>query len=141
MCRVEDVSKVLLVDVSSGKELFSDSGDGDGITKDDGANLEVEVTPGISEKYLGLESLDNKGQWKCKKEKDNKEGIFLLKSDMVEKIEEVSKTKDVALSFRAIEGRKLHIEEAVLEERFVSPSNSFVVKIVKLGERESERRS
>ena len=48
MCYVEDLSKVLLVDVTSGQELFSDSGDGDRITKDDGANLEVEVAPGIS---------------------------------------------------------------------------------------------
>ena len=67
MCHVENVSKVLLVDVTSGQELFSDSGDGDRITKDDGANLEVEVAPGISEKYLGLKRFDNKGKWECKK--------------------------------------------------------------------------
>ena len=36
MCHVEDLSKVLLVDVTSGQELFSDSGDGDKISKDDG---------------------------------------------------------------------------------------------------------
>ena len=76
MCHAEDLSKVLLVDVTSGQELFSDSGDGDRITKDDGANLEVEVTPEISEQCIGLESFDNKGQWEYEKEKDNQEGIF-----------------------------------------------------------------
>ena len=70
MCHVEDLSKVLLVNVTSGQELFSDSGDGDRITNDDGANLEVEVTPGISEKCVGLERFDNKGQWDHDKEKD-----------------------------------------------------------------------
>ena len=90
MCHVEDLSKVLLVDVTSGQELFSDSWDGDRITKDDGANLEVEVTPGISGQCVGLENYDNKGQWKPENEKNNAEGI-LLKGDMLEKKEEISK--------------------------------------------------
>ena len=120
--------------------MFSDSGDGDRITKDDGANLEVEVAPGISEQYLGLESFDNEGQWECEKEKDNEEGIFLLKSDMVEKKEEVSKMQDATLSFEAIEGRKLQTEEAALEDRFVSLSKSVILKSNKAGKRENERR-
>ena len=61
MCHGEDLSKVVLVDVTSGQELFSDSGDRDKITKDDGANPAVGVVPGISERFLGLESFDNEG--------------------------------------------------------------------------------
>ena len=136
MCHAEDLSKVLLVDVTSGQELFSDSGDGDRITKDDGANLAVGVVPGISEQNLGLESFDNEGHWECEKEKDNEEEIFLLKSDMVGKREEVSKTQDGILSFKAVEDKKLQIEEAVLEGRFVSPSKSVVLKSNKVGEKE-----
>ena len=136
MCHVEDLSKVLLVDVTSGQELFSDSGDGDRRTKDDGANLAVGVVPGLSEQNLGLESFDNEGHWECEKEKDNEEGIFLLKSDMVGKREEVSKTQDGILSFKAVEDRKLQIEEAVLQGRFVSPSKSVVLTSNKIGEKE-----
>ena len=50
-----------------------------------------------------------------------------MKSDMVEKKEEVSKTQDATLSLKAIEGRKLQTEEAALEDRFVSPSKSVVL--------------
>ena len=62
MCHGEDLSKVVLVDVTSGQELFSDSGDGDRVNKDDGAKLQVEVAPEISEPYLGLESFDSERQ-------------------------------------------------------------------------------
>ena len=44
MCHGEDFSKIVLVDVTSGQELFSDSGDGDRRTEDDGANLAVGCT-------------------------------------------------------------------------------------------------
>ena len=90
------------------------------MTKDDGANLEVEVAPGISEPYLGLESFDSEGQWECEKEKDNEEGIFVLKSDVVGKREEVSKMQDEVVSFKTMEGRKLQDEEAVLEDKIIS---------------------
>ena len=76
MCHVEDLSKVLLVDVTSGQELFSDSEDRDRITKDDGANLEVEVASGISEKYLGLESLDKNSNRNVKKKRIKKKKYF-----------------------------------------------------------------
>ena len=135
MCHVEALSKGLLVDVTGGQELFSDSVDGDRTTKDDGANLAVGVVPGISEHNLGLESLDNEGHWECEKEKDSEEGIFLLKSDMVGKREEVRKTQDGILSFKAVEDRKLQIEEAVLEGTFVSPSKSVVLTSNKIGEK------
>ena len=62
MCHIEDFSKVALVDVKSGQGLYWDSWEGERITKEVGANLEVEVAPGILEKYLDLESFDNKGQ-------------------------------------------------------------------------------
>ena len=92
MCHGEDLSKVVLVDVTSGQELFSDSEDGDRVNKDDRAKLGVKIAPGNSALYLGLESFDSEGQWEREKEKDNEEGISVLESNMLAKREEVSKT-------------------------------------------------
>ena len=63
-----------------------------------------------------------------------------MKSDMVKKKEEVSKMQDATLSFKAIKGRKLQTEKAVLEERFVSPSKSVVLKSNEAGKRGNKRR-
>ena len=136
MCHGEDLSKVVLVDVTSGQELFSDSEDGDRVNKDDRAKLGVKIAPGNSALYLGLESFDSEGQWECEKEEDNEEGISVLESDMLGKREEVSKMQDEVLSFKSMEGRKLQDEEAVLEDRILSRSNLVVQKTNKAGKKE-----
>ena len=59
---------------------------------------------------------------------------YFLKIDMVER-KETRKLKDETLSLKAIEGRKLQTEKAVLEDRFVSPSKSVVQKSYKAGKK------